>query len=801
MATTRFENISSFAADFSGIIGVVSTDGSLAVISGGNIHNGGSVPQVTGIQKIAFNNDGLDWHGLALNGAGVVTGWSRDGWHGAGAMPALVNGSGPVQDIAAGYRFSLFLRDGAVGGWGRPSVGIPSQIAQPETFSDRVVKIAAAGNLACALLEGGGLIAWLPRSSGSEFTNLAALPSFPGGITHLAVIRQSSTASGVNGVGILSGGRFYKTSGVGGSFNSWVESFSGGFTNIWGGQDNFVLRNQSVRSTGDDLYCLTQIAPPMPEVRTRNVSQAYVSGSEVWALTDDGAMWTTSTLAERQVQAGPIHVYEPAAATGSVAALLDLKLADCTALFESSAALSGAIFGFENIAPTFTASASCAAVLAGGGAVVLEASFVGVSGFVAKSAATVQVADLLQTYTGAGRAVTVSTIPMGLQGSVVVRYNGSLELPVAAGAYQVDAVLDTADYFGVASGQLVIQKAAQTINWQTLQDRKLGDAPFPLFANSSSGLAISYTSSNTLLATLAGNIVTLRGVGQVTLTAYQQGSVNYLAAPAVSRTLLIAAAPPAISNAQGALVLGVGQNFFFQFKASNNPTQWLLTPDAILPPGFLFNPLAGTLAGTGIEPGIYRIGVIARNSAGDSAPNEFTFGIFETQTLDVVKKVTINTDSWDVSFPDPFAGANGVGAAVGQLRYGDEVTFQVAFAQGVTSGTGVAATTTYNPPLVQARFSLKGLDSEPAFLVTGEPEFKNITSFTPSGYTGEVFITVSLKNDALLAFLSDFEADSGTHATCIGEFELVFRRSAKAGGGFDTISTRPFSMRVTRGLF
>ena len=794
MATTRFENISSFAADRSGIIGVVSTDGSLAVISAGDIFGGGFVPQATGIQKIAFNNNSAYWHGLALNSAGVVTEWGRatgtGGW--GGKMPASVNGGGPVQDIAAGDQFSLFLRDGAVGGWGLSSIGIPSQLAQPETFSERVVKIAAARNFAYALLESGGLIAWMPGafSSGSAFLNLAALPSFPGAITHLAV---SDSA-----VGILSGGRFYRAVLKEGYLAvSWSEYFSGGFTNLWGGQDNFVLRNQSVRSVGDDLYCLVQSAPLMPEVRTRNVSQAYVAGEGVWALTDDGAMWTTSTLAAGQVQSGPVHVYEPAAGVGGVAVSgFELRLADCTALFESSAALSGALFGFENIAPAFTASASCAAVLAGGGAVVLEPTFVGVSGFVAKSAATVQVVDLLQTYSGAGRVVTVSTIPMGLQGSVVVRYNGSGVLPVAAGTYQVDAVLDTADCFGVASGQLVIQKAAQTINWQALQDQKLGDAPFPLFANSSSGLAISYTSSNTLLATLAGNIVTLRDVGQVTLTAYQQGSANYLAAPAVSRTLSIAAVPPAISNAQGAVVLGVGQNFFFQFKASNNPTQWLLTPDAILPPGFLFNPLAGTLTGTGIEPGIWRVGVIARNSAGDSAPNEFTFGIFETQTLDVVKRVTINTDSWDVSFPDPFAGANGVGAAVGQLRYGDEVTFQVAFAQ-----TGVAATTNYNPPLVQARFSLKGLDSEPAFLVTGEPEFKKITSFTPSGYTGEVFITVSLKNDALLAFLSDFEADSGTHATCIGEFELVFRRSAKAGGGFDTISTQPFSMRVTRGLF
>lgn len=414
------------------------------------------------------------------------------------------------------------------------------------------------------------------------------------------------------------------------------------------------------------------------------------------------------------------------------------------------------------------------------------------SAFAAKTSVVVQISSLLQTYTGAARPVTLSTIPLGLEGSVVVKYNGSTTPPVVAGAYQVDAVLDTNEYFGVASGQLVIQKAAQTITWQALQDRKVGDAPFPLFASSSSGLAIAYASSDSRIATVAGNMATIRDAGSVTLTAFQQGNANYLAASPVARPLLVTASVPVIEDAQGVVAVGVGQEYFFQFKASNFPKEWLLTPDTILPPGFLFNPLGGTLSGTGLYPGIWRIGVVARNAAGDSVAKEFTLGVFESQTVDVVKKVTINTDSWDVSFPDPFAGTNGAGAAVGQLRYGDEVTFQVAFTQSM----GI-----YNPPLVQARFSLKGLDSEPAFLVTGEPEFKKITSYSPSGYTNEVYLTVSLKNDALLAFLSDFESDSGTHASCIGEFELVFRRSAKAGGGLDTISTRPFALRITRGLF
>ena len=459
----------------------------------------------------------------------------------------------------------------------------------------------------------------------------------------------------------------------------------------------------------------------------------------------------------------------------------------------SEASFIGTLFGFEKIAPTFAGASDCVASLVG---VSMVAEFAGTGGFKLKSAAVVLLSGLSKVYSGYGSAVSVYTIPTGLQDFVVVRYNGSTTLPVAAGTYQVEAVLDTAEYSGVASGEMVIQKAPQSIKWQdiyggtyALQDHLLGDAPFPLFASVSSGLGISYTSSDLQMATVAGNMVTLRGAGQVTLTAYQQGNSNYLAATPVSRSLLILAVRPVISNSQGLVVLGVGQQYFFQFQASNRPIEWVLTPNSILPPGFLFDSYAGTLSGAGVVPGMWRVGVIARNSAGDSEPNEFTFGVFESQSVDVVKNVTVNTNSWDVAFPDPFAGVGGVGAAVGQLRYGDEVTLKIAFGGGVTT-----------PPLVSARFSLKGLDSEPDFLVTGPQDFKKITTYTSNGYVDEAFITVSLKNNALLAFLSDFESDAGTHASCIGEFEFVFRRSPKLGGGFDSISTRPFVLRVTRGL-
>src|SRR5690348_5490834 len=82
-------------------------------------------------------------------------------------------------------------------------------------------------------------------------------------------------------------------------------------------------------------------------------------------------------------------------------------------------------------------------------------------------------------------------------------------------------------------------KADQTITFGNLGAKIYGDAAFPLGATSSSGLTVSYSSSNTNVATVSGNTLTIVGAGSTTITASQAGNDNYNAATSVDQTFTV----------------------------------------------------------------------------------------------------------------------------------------------------------------------------------------------------------------------------------------------------------------------
>ena len=90
-----------------------------------------------------------------------------------------------------------------------------------------------------------------------------------------------------------------------------------------------------------------------------------------------------------------------------------------------------------------------------------------------------------------------------------------------------------------------ISQAAQTIIFASLPNRFLGGPAFTLGQNATSGLAITYTSSNTSVATIVGNTVTLVGAGTTTITATQVGNNNYTAAASLTQNLTVIATPVA----------------------------------------------------------------------------------------------------------------------------------------------------------------------------------------------------------------------------------------------------------------
>jgi hypothetical protein len=79
----------------------------------------------------------------------------------------------------------------------------------------------------------------------------------------------------------------------------------------------------------------------------------------------------------------------------------------------------------------------------------------------------------------------------------------------------------------------------QTITFGPLADKTYGDAAFKLSATSDRGLTVTYTSSNTAVATVSGSTVTIRGAGVTTITASQIGNATYAAAIPVAQTLTV----------------------------------------------------------------------------------------------------------------------------------------------------------------------------------------------------------------------------------------------------------------------
>ncbi|HET8528919.1 MAG TPA: hypothetical protein VFL60_08410 [Gaiellaceae bacterium] len=135
----------------------------------------------------------------------------------------------------------------------------------------------------------------------------------------------------------------------------------------------------------------------------------------------------------------------------------------------------------------------------------------------------------------------------------------TVTLPGAAGTYtdstvgyvastQIDTTTSTSDN-APASSSTTVAKTAQTIAFAAPADTRADQGPVSLSASASSGLAVSYASSTAGVCTVAGSSVTLLSAGTCTITASQPGDAQYAAAPDVSRSFVVTAAPLAQSIA------------------------------------------------------------------------------------------------------------------------------------------------------------------------------------------------------------------------------------------------------------
>ncbi len=191
-----------------------------------------------------------------------------------------------------------------------------------------------------------------------------------------------------------------------------------------------------------------------------------------------------------------------------------------------------------------------------------------------------------KTYDGTTTAAITGAELVGVVGGdeVTLSGGGNFETANAGEEIPVTAALvlggaDSGNYtltqpFGLAGD---ILKADQVITFDSLPPTPINSLDFELTAAASSGLEITYSSSNTEVATVSGSTVTLVANGTTTITASQAGNQNYNSAVDVGQILTVTT-PPVLWNFTSANPSGVPANLNISVisRGNNNGTTDLL---------------------------------------------------------------------------------------------------------------------------------------------------------------------------------------------------------------------------------
>jgi len=136
-----------------------------------------------------------------------------------------------------------------------------------------------------------------------------------------------------------------------------------------------------------------------------------------------------------------------------------------------------------------------------------------------------------------GLAVSFNSIT-----SLICTLSGSIVTLVTAGSCTISASQSGNSEFDAAipvNQSFMINKKNQTITFNALSDKTLGDANFAISASSDSGLAVVFTSTTLPICTILGNTISLVASGTCTITASQAGNTSFNAATPVNQSFMV----------------------------------------------------------------------------------------------------------------------------------------------------------------------------------------------------------------------------------------------------------------------
>jgi len=143
---------------------------------------------------------------------------------------------------------------------------------------------------------------------------------------------------------------------------------------------------------------------------------------------------------------------------------------------------------------------------------------------ISQATASITLGSLSQTYTGAAKAATATTIPTGLV--VSFTYNGSATVPTSAGSYTVIGTINDVNYQGSATNMLVIAQASGAIALGSLSQTYNGTAKPATATTTPSGLTVGFTYNGSVTVPTAAGSYTV--IGTINDANYRGSATNTL---------------------------------------------------------------------------------------------------------------------------------------------------------------------------------------------------------------------------------------------------------------------------------
>ncbi len=341
------------------------------------------------------------------------------------------------------------------------------------------------------------------------------------------------------------------------------------------------------KTYGDAAFNLNATSNSVGEITysSSNTSVAVINGNKVTIVGAGTAVITASQLADNNYNAASVTANLIVAKAAAAISLSDMNKTYADAAFSVNATSNstGAISYSSSNANVATINGNTITIVGAGTAVITASqatdnnyntASVTANLVVAKAAATISLADMSKIYGDAAFNVNATSNSTGAisyssSNANVATISGNTITIVGAGTAVITASQATDNNYNAASvtANLVVAKAAATMSLADM-NKTYGNAAFSLNATSNSTGAIIYSSSNTSVATISGNTVTIVGAGSAVITASQVANNNYNSA-SVTANLVVAKAAAMISLADMNKIYG---DAAFDINASSNST-------------------------------------------------------------------------------------------------------------------------------------------------------------------------------------------------------------------------------------